>query len=127
MDAKEAGESVAEKFTRVMNATTSPLGAYSDVGAASVVSGALVVIGFFAIHRSTDPSSIYVALAVAAFPLVASVLVSTFLTGSRRVVVDWLASLPFPVGNMNALFAGLGHTIQVHFESRVSLPPRPVL
>src|SRR5258708_39053709 len=105
MDAKEAGESVAEKFTRVMNATTSPLGAYSDVGAASVVSGALVVIGFFAIHRSTDPSSIYVALAVAAFPLVASVLVSTFLTGSRPVLVALPPALPFPPGNKNAPFA----------------------
>src|SRR5438477_10088736 len=127
MDPKEASESVAEKFTRVMNATTSPLGAYSDVGAASVVSGALVVIGFFAIRRSTDPSSLYVALAVAAFPLAASVLVSTLLTGSRRVVVDWLASLPFPVDNMNALLAGLGDTIEVHFESRDSLPTRAAL
>src|SRR5258708_22225862 len=125
MDAKEAGESVAEKFTRMMNATTSPLGAYSDVGAASVVSGALVVIGFFAIRRSTDPSSIYVALAVAAFPLVASVLVSTFLTGSRPVGVDWLPSLPFPAHNLYALLAGLPDTTLVHLSSPAPSPPPP--
>jgi len=127
MDPKEASESVAEKFTRVMNATPSPLGVYGDLGAASVVSGVLIVIGLFAIRHSTSPSSLYLALAVAAFPLVASALLSTALTGSRKVVVAWLASLPFPVDNLNALLAGLGDTIEVHFEPGVALPTRALL
>jgi hypothetical protein len=127
MDPKEASESVAEKFTRVMKATPSPLGVFGDVGAASVISGALMVFGLFAIRRSTNPSSLYIALAVAALPLVASALVSTALTGSRATVVTWLASLPFPVDNMNALLAGLGDTIEVHFESGVALPTRATL
>jgi len=52
----EASECVAEKFTRVMNATPSPLGPLSDLGAASVLSGLIVVLGFFGIRRSNDAS-----------------------------------------------------------------------
>jgi hypothetical protein len=127
MDPKEANESVAEKFTRVMKATPSPLGVYSDVGAASVISGALLVVGLFVIRRSTNPSSLYVALAVAALPLVVSGLLSTLLGSSRAAVVAWLASLPFPIENMNALLAGLGDTIEVYFEPGEALPTRATL
>jgi hypothetical protein len=127
MDAKEASESVAEKFTRVMNATPSPLGVLCDLTAASAISGALLVIGLFSIRRSSEASSLYVALAVAAFPLAASALLSTTLAGSRAAVVKWLASLPFPIENVNALLAGLGDTIEVFFEQGAELPARSSL
>jgi hypothetical protein len=127
MNPKEASESVAEKFTRVMNATPSPLGAFCDLTAASVVSGVLIVVGFFAIRRSTDPVSLYVAIAVALSPLAASWLLSTTLGGSRAKVVSWLSSLPFPIANMNALLAGLGDTIEVEFEPGGQIPERASL
>src|SRR3954454_9421506 len=116
MDAKEASESVAERFPRVMQATPSPIGPWCDLGAASVLSALLLVVGLFAIRRSTDPSALYVALAIAAVPLATSALLSTTLGASRNAVVGWLASLPFPIEYVNALLAGLGDTLEVHFE-----------
>jgi hypothetical protein len=127
MDPKEANESVAERFTRVMKATPSPIGPWCDVMAASVLSGLLLAVGLFVIRRSTNASSLYVALAVAATPLTVSTLLSTALGGSRDGVVRWLASLPFPVENVNALLAGLGDTIEVHFEPGADLPTRATL
>jgi hypothetical protein len=123
----EASESVAEKFTRVMNATPSPLGPFSDFMAASVLAGAIVMGGFFGIRRSNDPSLLLVVLAFAAVPLVASAFVSLWLRGSRAKVVEWLCSLPFPVDNLNAILAGLGDTVEIVFAAGAQLPTRATL
>jgi hypothetical protein len=127
MDEKEASENVAERFTRVMNATPSPIGPWCDLTVASVLSGILLAVGLFAIRRSSDPSSLYIVLAVAAVPLTVSALLSTTLGGSRAAVVRWLASLPFPLENVNALLAGLGDTLEIHFEPGADLPTRATL
>jgi hypothetical protein len=127
MDPQEANESVAEKFTSVMNATPSPLSPLCDLTVASVVSGLFLAIGLFVIRHSHDPSRLYVALAVAASPFAASYALQLGLRGSRNVVVGWLTTVPFPVVNMNALLAGMGDTIEVFFESGASLPTRSSL
>jgi len=127
MDPKEASESVAEKFTRVMNATPSPLGAWTDLGAASILSGIVLLAGLFAVRQSNRTGSLYTALAIAAIPLAASALLSATLRRSRATVVAWLASLPFPIENVNAVLAGLGDTIEVVFEPGTALPTRPSL
>jgi len=123
----EASECVAEKFTRVMNATPSPLGPFSDFTAASVLAGAIVAGGFFGIRRSNDPSLLYVVLALAAVPLVASAFLSLSLRGSRAKVVEWLCALPFPVDNLNAILAGLGDTVEIVFAADAHLPTRVTL
>jgi hypothetical protein len=127
MDPNEANESVAEKFTNVMNATPSPLSALCDLTVASVVSGVLLVIGLFVIRHSTEPSRLYTVLAVAAAPFVASYGLQLGLHRSRDVVVGWLTTVPFPVENMNALLAGMGDTIEVFFEQGATLPDRSSL
>jgi hypothetical protein len=127
MDAREADESVAEKFTRVMNATPSPLGAWSDFMLASVASAVVVVVGLFAVRRSSDPSEVYVIFAIASLPLLASAGLSMALRGSRAFVVRWLGSLPFPVGNMNAILAGVSDTLEVVFAPGSALPVRESL
>ena len=127
MDPKEASESVAEKFTRVMNATPSPLGAWTDLGAASILSGILLLAGLFAVRQSSSTGSLYLALAIAAIPITASLLLSATLRRSRATVVAWLASVPFPIENVNAVLAGLGDTIEVVFEPGTPLPTRPSL
>jgi hypothetical protein len=127
MDPKEASENVAEKFTRVMNATPSPLGAWTDLGAASILSGVLLLAGLFAIRQSNSTESLHAALAIAAIPLAASLLLSATLRRSRATVVAWLASVPFPIENVNAVLAGLGDTIEVVFEPGTLLPTRPSL
>jgi hypothetical protein len=127
MDRNQASENVAEKFTRVMCATPSPLGVFCDFIPASVLSGALLVVGLFAIRRLSDARALYAVLFLAAAPLVASAVLSFTLRGSREIVVRWLASLPFPIENMNALLAGLGDTIEVVFEPGAALPDRSTL
>ena len=127
MTPNEASESVAENFTRVMNATPSSLGPFCDLMGASILSGALVVGGLFGIRRSTDASALYTVLAVAAVPLVASLLLSASLRGSRDAVVKWLCSLPFPVDNLNAVLAGLGDTVELVFAEQADLPTRATL
>jgi len=127
MDRKDASESIAETFTRVMNATPAPLGVWSDITAASVLSGALLVVGLFAVRRSSYSGWLYVVLALGAVPLLASVLFSIALRRSRDVVVDWLCSLPFPLENLNALLAGVSDTIEVMFQPGTDLPTRATL
>jgi hypothetical protein len=127
MTPTEANECVAEEFTRVMNATPSPLGPLSDVMAASILSGLIVVGGFFGIRRSTDASLLYAVLAVAAVPLVASLLLAVSLRGSREKVIAWLCAVPFPVDNLNALLAGFGDTLEIVFPPGAELPTRASL
>jgi hypothetical protein len=110
-----------------MNATPSPLGPLCDLMAASILSGALVVGGLYGIRRSTDASALNAVLALAAVPLVASLLLSATLRGSRAKVVRWLGTVPFPVDNLNALLAGLGDTVEIVFAPGVDLPTRATL
>src|SRR5262249_33912290 len=72
MDPNEANESVAEKFTTVMNATPSALAVLCDFSLVSVVSGILLAIGLFVIRHSHEPARLYAVLAVAAVPFAAS-------------------------------------------------------
>ena len=127
MTPAEASECVAEKFTRVMNATPSPLGPLSDLGAASVLSGLIVVLGFFGIRRSNDASLLYVVLGVAAVPLIASAILSALTRDSRAKVVAWLCTVPFPIDNLNALLAGLGDTVEIVLAAGGELPTRAEL
>jgi hypothetical protein len=127
MTPDEANECVAEKFTRVMNATPSPIGPFSDLMAASIVSGLLVAAGFFAVRRSADPTLLYVILGVAAVPLAASAILSALIRDSRAKVVAWLCRMPFPVDNLNALLAGVGDTVELVFSSGAPLPTRAAL
>lgn len=124
MSPVEANESVAEKFTNVMNATTSSLSPLCDLSVASVVSGLVLAVGLFVIRHSGNASSLYAVLAVAACPFLASYVLLLTLRGARSVVVGWLTTLPFAVVNMNVLLAGMGDTIEVFFEPGAALPDR---
>lgn len=124
MDPNEANESVAEKFTNVMNATPSSLSAWCDLTAASVVSGLVLAVGLFVIRHSSEPSHLYVALAVAAAPFLMSYGLLLSLRNSRHVVVAWLTTLPFRIDNLNVLLSGMGDTLEVFFEKSATLPDR---
>ena len=96
MTPSEASESVAERFTRVMNATPSPLGPLSDFIDASLVSAVIFAIGLFVVRRSSDPAALNAVLGVVAVPFAVCAIVSFKLRGTRAKVVAWLATLPFP-------------------------------
>ena len=125
MTPTEASECVAEKFTRVMNATPSPIGQFSDFILASVLSGIIIVVGFFGVRHGADAP--YLVIALAALPLFACSVVSSMIANSREKVVAWLCSVPFPIDNLNALLAGMGDTLEIVFVERSGLPTRAEL
>jgi hypothetical protein len=126
MDRADASDRLALKFTRVMNATPSRFGVLSDVASASVISGTVLVLALFFLRGAAD-SSRNLALGLAFVPLAASLVASAALARSREKVVSWLASLPFPVDNMNAVLAGTSDTIEVAFAEGAVLPKRAEL
>jgi hypothetical protein len=127
MTPEEVSESIAQKFTRVMNATPSPLAPLCDLLGASTLSGALLMAGFFVIRHTQNTAALYVVLLVSASPLLMSLALSAFLRTTRARVVAWLVTLPFPVDNMNAILDGLGDTVEVEFAPDVELPDRASL
>ena len=50
-------------------------------------------------------------------PIAMAVIMTLALSGARGKVVSWLASVPFPVENMNAVLNGLGEMLDVTFKS----------
>jgi hypothetical protein len=125
MTPTEASECVAEKFTRVMKATPSPMGPWSDLMPASVLSGLIVVVGFFAVRRSSGAP--FVVIALAAVPLLVAGALVLSMRNSREKVVAWLCTVPFPIDNFNTLLVGLGDTIEIVFAQGAELPTRATL
>lgn len=113
--AAKADESVARRFSRTMNATTSRAGVLTDPPLVAAASGALLVLFLVALRADVGPVLARLLAALAAAPLVVAVSVAFALSGARKEVVGWLAEKPFPVENMNALLNGLGDVLEVRF------------
>lgn len=111
-----ASESIARRFTRIMNATTSPIGVLCDPPIIAFVTAPLLIALLAAVRFDADPRLVRALGALTALPFVVAVVVSIALIRSRARVVDWLAGLPFPVENMNAVLNGLGEAIEVTFQ-----------
>lgn len=127
MNKAEAEELVAGRFSRMMNATTSPLGVAGDppiVAAATAV----LLVAYLAARRSDAPPNLQQVLLVLVFvPLGLAVLIALSLLGARSKVVAWLAGLPFPVENMNAVLNGLGDGLEITFQPGAPIPETPAL
>lgn len=119
-----AEESVAQRFTRVMNATPAPWGVLGDLTFASVAAGVVIVAGLALSGHLERPSLLAPTFALAALPLLVATAASIALRGSRARVVDWLASVPFPIENVNALLAGTGDRLEVELAPGAALPER---
>lgn len=112
-----AEETVAARLSRIMKATTSPVGALTDPPLVSGVAGLVVVVAIVLINLEIlDPSQLTEAALVAALPIVTAVVVTIALSGARAKVVDWLAAQPFPIDNVNALLNGVAQNLVVRFE-----------
>lgn len=110
-----AEESVAIRFTRLMNATTSRYGVLTDPPIVALSTGLFVIALLAARGLSAGPLVVMVLSGLAALPVLMAVGMSVGLRGARAKVVDWLAELPFPVENMNAVLNGLGEGIEITF------------
>lgn len=123
-DARErAAERVATRFTREMNASTSRLGALTDPPLVCAAVALVVVASVIAYNlRVIDASGLPIVYLAAATPVLFALGVSLYLRRAREQVVSWLASLPFPIDNVNGLLNGVGQTLVVRF---VAAPPPP--
>ena len=121
----QAAESIATRFTRVMNATTSPRGWMCDLSLAAMVAAIpLVMIVRQAAGGDLNSSTSIVLAAIALVPVVVSIVVGLSLRNAREGVIDWLASVPFPVDNLNSILAGISDQIEVQFADDVAPPDR---
>jgi hypothetical protein len=112
-----AAESVAQNFTRVMRASTSRFGALTDPPIVCVLVAAVVVPAIVLGNLALLPDgALWVVVGLAALPVLAGFGVHVALRGVRSEIIDWLAALPFPLENMNALLNGIGHNLVVRFE-----------
>lgn len=125
MTENEANELVAGRFSRMMNATTSPIGVAADPPVVAVATAVLLVAYLAARRSDAAPIAQQVLLVLVALPVAAAILVSLALLGARRRVVRWLAAQPFPVENMNAVLNGLGDSLEVTFKG--TAPDTPAL
>lgn len=114
-----AHEAVAARFSRTMNACTSPLGVATDLPIVAAA-GAVTVTGallWLTLAPSPPPGWALWLLALAPFGLGA--LATLALAGARTKVVAWLAAVPFPVENVNGLLNGVAQNLRVRFVKAV--------
>jgi hypothetical protein len=112
---RRAAESIALRFTRLMNATTSPIGVLCDPPFVAFCTAPLLLALLAALQFDAPQGVVWGLGALMALPLLVALGVSVALVGARARVIEWLAGLPFPVENMNAVLNGLGDTIEVAF------------
>lgn len=116
-----ASERVATRFSRQMKATTSPYGILTDPVLVCAATAALLVVAL-AYRGLAGPDAGPLMLLLQVFvlvPLVIAVAVTVALGDARNRVVTWLAELPFPMENLNALLNGIGEQLEVRFERDV--------
>jgi hypothetical protein len=113
-----AAESVATRFTRLMNAATSRWGVVTDPPVLALATGFFLILLLASLRISAVESLVPLFAALTATPVALGILVSLSLLGARRRVIDWLAGLPFPVENLNAVLNGLGDGMEITFVSR---------
>ena len=116
-----ATESVASRFTRLMNAATSRWGVMTDPPVLALATGFFLILLLASLRISAVESLVPVFAALTAMPVALGVIVSLSLLGARGQVIDWLTSLPFPVENLNAVLNGLGDEMEITFAT--SYPP----
>ena len=120
-----AAESVATRFTRVMNASTSRWGMITDPPVLALATGVFLILLLASLRIEAAAGLVPIFGALTALPLVLGVVVSIGLLGARARVIDWLAGLPFPVENLNTVLNGLGEGLEITFAK--SCPPSPAL
>ena len=113
-----AEESISTRFTRVMNATTSRWGMFTDPSIIGLCTAPAAVALLAAIRVEAAPGLITGLEVLAALPITVAVTLAATLMPARGRVIDWLAGVPFPVENMNGVLNGLGEALEVTFRDQ---------
>jgi hypothetical protein len=120
---ERADESIARRFSRLMKASTSPLGVLTDPPIVAVTT-ALPLVGLLAALQVGAPQLLIRLLgALVALPIAAAVVVTVSLGRARSRVVDWLSRVSFPVENMNAVLNGVGELLEIQFAGELPTSP----
>lgn len=114
-----AAESVAARFTRVMNASTSRWGTVTDPPVLALATGVFLILLLASLRIEVAAGLTPIFGALTALPLIFGVVVWLALLGARARAIDWLAGLPFPVENLNAVLNGLGEGLEITFAASV--------
>jgi len=123
---KRADDSVSHSFTRIMRAATSPIGVLTDPPLVALAEGVIVIIAVTLYNVGVlAKAQLWVVYLVLALPVLAAIGVDMRLRSARAQVVQWLASVPFPVENMNGLLNGVAQNLLVRFRGEP--PPRTEL
>lgn len=111
-----AADRVATRFSRVMKATTSPIGILTDPALVAAATAIAIIALLAGIERDASAGAIRALEVLVAAPLAVAVIVTLALSGARGKLVAWLDALPFPFDNMNAVLNGVGDELVVRFE-----------
>jgi hypothetical protein len=112
---ERAAENIASRFTRIMNATTSPAGVLSDPPIIALATAPLLITFLAALRLEVSPLVAQILGVLVALPTALGVLVSLALLGARARVIDWLGGVPFAIENLNAVLNGMGEGLEVTF------------
>lgn len=114
---KRADESVAERFSRPMNAVTSPYGYLTDYALASALAALPIVLVVRQASVGALASPLTVVFVVAGVaPIIIAVALAATLRGARDEVVSWLAGFPFTIDNVNSLLVGLTDELEISLD-----------
>src|SRR5262249_24922811 len=105
---ERASESISARFTRPMKAATSRFGSLTDPPILALPTALFLLALLASLQLGVSAPIVTLFGALLVLPLTIGVLMTIALSGARRRVVDWLARLPFPLENMNAVLNGLG-------------------
>jgi hypothetical protein len=119
LSAERVEASVAQRFTRVMKASSSPLGVLTDPALVSMATGAAVTALLFALSHQASDVVVRGLEVLAIAPIGLALVVTLGLTGARGRVVKWLEQLPFPVENVNAVLSGVGEELVICFKGKL--------
>jgi hypothetical protein len=114
---RQADEGVARRLSRLMKASTSPLGVWSDPPLIGLAGAVTVLSALLCARFVAAPIPAWALWGLALLPFGVGVCATVALAGARARVVDWLASLPFPVGNVNGLLNGVGQNLRIRFKA----------
>src|SRR4029079_18900196 len=87
----------------------------------ALATGIFLILLLASLRISAVESLVPLFAALTAMPVAVAWLVAISLLGARARVIDWLAGLPFPVENLNAVLNGLGDEMEITFAT--TCPP----
>lgn len=112
-----SADTVSARFSRLMCATTSPLGVLTDPPLVGLATAVLFVVFLVALRLGAAPTVVRALAGLAALPTAVGALTWLSLLSARGKVVARLDALPFPFENANALLNGVGDALDVTFET----------